>query len=167
MCKRCFANPAAALVCALAGRDTFAVAWTVALQDLVELGPIDRPEAVVLARFVPNQVRVGNAQAKEFRLRYGDVDELLPQLVVGEALDLPAHRLRGVLRSRVVRAEHHQRWPPPTVERVLRHASLLRRAARERHHGLEALALMETLFLADAHHRARVRTVRAFADRDL
>ena len=84
-----------------------------------------------------------------------------------EALDLPAHRLRSVLRRRVVRAEHHQRRPPPAVERFLRHASLLRRAARQRHHDFEALALMEALFLADAHHRARVRAVRAAADRNL
>ena len=64
-------------------------------------------------------------------------------------------------------AEHHQRRPPPAVERVLRHALLRRRSLREAGHGLVALALVEALLLADADHRTRVGAVGAAAERDL
>src|SRR6185369_12941822 len=101
-----FAHPASAFMRAAARFDALAIARAVACEDLLELGPVDRTEAIVLALFVPAQVRVRHAQTEELRLRHGDVDELLPQLVVGETLDLPAHRLRSVLRVRVVRSEH-------------------------------------------------------------
>ena len=100
-------------------------------------------------------------------LRHGGVDEFLAQLVIGEALDLPLHRLVAMLAVRIVRAEHHQRRPPPAVQRVLRHRLLLGRAVGQRHHDLVALALVEALFLADADHGARIRPVGAAAERDL
>src|SRR4029434_1411106 len=116
---------------------------------------------------IPPEFGIGNLELEEICLRHGDIDELLPQLIVGEALDLPAHRLRRVLRLRITRTEHHERWPPPATERVLRHAPLRLGTARERHHDLEALALVKALLLADAHHRARIRPVRTTADRNL
>ena len=100
-------------------------------------------------------------------LRHGLVDESLAQLVVGQDLDLPLRRLRAVHRVGVGRAEHHQRRPPPAVERVLRHRLLLGRAPAQLHHDVEALALVKALFLADADHRARVRAERAAAQRNL
>jgi hypothetical protein len=68
----------------------------------------------------------------------------------------------------VVRAEHHQRWPPPAIERVLRHLSFCSAVPlRQRHHDLVALALVEALFLADPDHGARIGPVGAAAERDL
>src|SRR5688572_8300955 len=165
--ERGIANPLAVVVRSPARLETLAVAWAVALEHPVELGPVDRTEPVMLRLLVPAQLGIGDLETEELGLRRRDVDELLAQLVVGKALDLPAHRLSSVLRVRVGRTEHHDRRPPPAVERTLRHRLLFRRAARQRHHDLEALPLVEALFLADAHHRARVRAVRAAADRDL
>ena len=133
----------------------------------MELAPVDRPCPVVLRALVPVQLVVGDGESEEVRLRYGDVDEFLPQLVVAEALDLPAHRLRSVLRVGIARTEHHERRPPPAVQRVLRHGALGVSALCEGQHDLEPLALVEALLLADAHHGARVRAVGAAADRDL
>ena len=95
------------------------------------------------------------------------VDELLPQLVVGVALDPPRHRLRGVGRVGVGRAEHHQRRPPEPVDRLLHHRALLVGAAHHRHQQLEALPLVEGLLLADPDHRPAVGAVRRPAQRHL
>ena len=91
----------------------------------------------------------------------------LPQLVVGEALDLPFGRGVAVLAGLVGRAEHHQHRPPPAIERALRHRLLLLGAARQRQHDLETLALVKGFLLADADHRARIGTVGTTAQRNL
>ena len=143
------------------------VARAVALEDLLELRPVDRAEVVVAALLVPLEVRVGEGEAEGLRLRDADVDEAPAQFVVRMALDLPGHRLRGVRGLVVGRAEHHQRRPPPAVHRVLGHRVLLRGAAAEGEQQLVALALVEGLLLADADHGARVRAVGAAAQRDL
>ena len=104
---------------------------------------------------------------EKLRLRHGGIDEFLPQLVVGEALDLPFGRGVAVLAGLVGRAEHHQHRPPPAIQRVLRHRLLLFGAARQRQHDLKALALVEGFFLADADHRARIGTIGTAAQRDL
>ena len=143
------------------------VARPVALEHLEELRPVDLAERVVPGLLVQAQVGVGQRQPEHLGLRHRHVDELLPQVVVGEALDLPGHRLRGVGRLVVGRAEHHQRRPPPAVDRVLGHRVLRGRAVGERVQDLEALPLVEGLLLADAHHRAGVRPEGAAADRHL
>ena len=76
----------------------------------------------VAARLVPLQIRVGQRHAQHLGLLHGGVDELLAQVVVADALDAPAHRLRAVGANRIRRAEHHQARPPPAVHRVLHHA---------------------------------------------
>src|SRR6516165_10026929 len=67
----------------------------------------------------------------------------------------------------VGRAKHHERRPPPTIERALRHRLLFRRSARKRRHDLVALPLMKALLLANADHGACVRAEAAAAERDL
>src|SRR6185369_15572654 len=124
-----------------------------AAHDRVEFLPVDLAEVVAVLLLVPLERGVGNLEAEEVSLRHRDVDELLPKLVIGLALDPPAHRLRGVRAVGIGRTEHHQARPPPAVERVLRHALLLGRAVRKRDHDLVALALVKALFLADADHR--------------
>src|SRR5205814_7778494 len=104
-------------------------------------------------------------QPEEFGLWNGLVDEALPQLVVREDLDPPPGRLRAVHALRIGRTEHHQRRPPPAVERVLRHRLLLGSAGAELHHDVEALALMKALFLADPDHRSRIRAEGTAAER--
>src|SRR5215469_10924738 len=86
-----FPDPAARLVRRAPGLQSLRVAGALALQHGLELAPVDGAGEVVLAGLVPAQRRVGNREPEEFRLRHGDVDELLPQLVVAEALDAPAH----------------------------------------------------------------------------
>ncbi len=113
------------------------------------------------------QVGVGQRHAECLGLRHAHVDELLPQLVVGVALDPPRHRLLGVGRVGVGRAEHHQRRPPEPVDRLLHHRALLVGAAHHRGEQLEALALVEGLLLADPDHRAAVGAVRRPAQRHL
>jgi len=77
------------------------------------------------------------------RLRHRDNILILPQLVVREALDLPGHRLRRMLRLRVRRAEHHQRRPPPAVQRVLGHGFLPGAPLAQHPQDVEALPLVE------------------------
>src|ERR1700733_6593052 len=101
------AHPVSGVVSRPARLQALAVAGAVALEHRVKLVPVDRADEVVLRALVPAQLRVGNAQTEELCLRHGNVDELLPQLVVAEALDLPAHRLRGVFRVGIARPEHH------------------------------------------------------------
>ena len=143
------------------------VAGAVALDHLEQLGEVDLAEVVVAAIVVPADLRVGQGQPEDLGLRRGHVDEALPELVVAVPLDAPRHRLLGVRRRVVGRAEHHQRGPPVAVDGVLRHLLLRRGAVRERVQDLEALPLVERLLLADPDHRPRVGAVGAPAQRDL
>src|SRR5262249_51738383 len=130
-----------------------------AADDCVEFFPIYVAEIVAALLLVPLEVGVRDCELEEVRLRYGNVDELLAKLIIGLALDPPTHRLSRVGAVGVRRSEHHQARPPPAVERILRHPLLLRRAVRHRNHDLVALALVEALFLANAHHCASIRPV--------
>ncbi|OIQ73285.1 hypothetical protein GALL_450780 [mine drainage metagenome] len=122
----------------------------------------------MLAFAVPAQLGVRQGHAQHPRLLDRGVDELLSQVVVGDALDAPAHALRAVAAGVVGRAEHHQAGPPPAVHRVLHQVALARRAAaHHREQRVVALALVEALLAADADHRPRVRRVRAAAQRNL
>src|SRR3954463_4347682 len=85
------AHPGALIVRLAACRDAIPVAWAVAGEHLLELGPVDLAVAPVPVG-VLNHAGIGNGQAEILRLRHGGVDELLPQLVIGEALDLPLRR---------------------------------------------------------------------------
>ena len=146
----------------------FAVAWAVATDHAPELGPVDRAEVVFAARLVPFQIGVRQGDAEDLGLRHRRVDELLAQLVIGDALDAPAHRLLGVRRILVGRAEHHQRRPPPAVHGVLHHGLLLGRALAHHHQqGLIALALMKTFLAADTDHGPRIGRIGAAAQRHL
>src|SRR3546814_5054 len=93
-------------------------------------------------------------------------DTLFPYTTLFRS-DPPAHRLGGVGAVGVGRAEHHQRRPPPAIERILRHVPLLLCAGGEVHHDLVALALVEALLLADADHGAGIGTVAGALQRHL
>src|SRR5262245_47673181 len=99
------AHPAPVIVSLAACGEPLAIAGAVALEHFLELVPVDGAEAVVLRNLVPGELGIGHFEAQELRLRRREVDELLPELIVREALDLPAHRLRAVLRVRVRRTE--------------------------------------------------------------
>src|SRR5438876_6960760 len=101
------------------------IARPIALDHVVELVPIDRTEIVMPTLAVPLELGIRYGDAEIIRLRHGLIDEALPQLVVGQNLDLPLRRLRAVHGISVGRAEHHQRWPPPAVQRILSHRLLL------------------------------------------
>src|SRR6266567_4018068 len=165
--ERGLAHPCAVLPRQDAGTQPIAVARTVAFDYVLELVPVDRTEIVVATFVVPLEERIGHPDAQVIGLRNRLVDKALPQLVVGQYLDLPLRRLRAVHALGVGRSEHHQRRPPPAVERVLGHRLLLGRSAAKRHHDVEALPLVEALFLADADHRPRVRPERAPAQGNL
>src|SRR5450756_548853 len=116
--ERGLPDPGALVVRRLTARDALGVARAVAGDHGLELGPVDGAEVVVAAFFVPPQLRVGQRDAELVRLGDAHVDEALAQLVVGMPLDAPLHRLLGVGRVLVGRAEHHQRRPPVAVGRV-------------------------------------------------
>ena len=143
------------------------VAGPVAGDHLLQLLPVDRTEVVVAPRLVPGQVRIGHLEAQVLGLGHRHVDELLAQVVVGDPLDAPAHGLRRVRRILVAGSEHHQRRPPPAVQRILGHGPLFLAAARQGEHDLVALALVKALLLADPDHRPGIGPVRAAAERDL
>nr|GEU28106.1 putative aminotransferase [Tanacetum cinerariifolium] len=161
------AEPRALLPGVHAGAQALAVARAVTLEDFVKFAPVDGAEVVVARLRVECQVGIGHGQAQVLGLRHGLIDHALAQFVVGKQLDAPLRRLRAVHRFGVRWPEHHQRRPPPAVQRILRHRLLFRRAARQRQHDVVALARMERLFLAHPDHGARIRPVRAAAQRDL
>src|SRR5438552_18513421 len=103
---RSLAYPAARLVGGAARLEPLAVAGTVPCEHGVKLVPVDRTDEVMLRGLVPAQRRIGKREREELRLRARDVDELLLQLGGAEALDHPAHRLGGLLRAVIARAEH-------------------------------------------------------------
>ena len=140
----------------MADGDTLLVAGAVAFDDLEELAPIGLCKVVVAGLFVPLQRLIRDGEANIFGLRYRFIDELLAQLIVGVHLDLPRHALRGVDGVFVGGPKHHQGREPEAVERVLRHALLVFGALHHGHHHVEALALVEALFFANAHHGAGV-----------
>src|SRR5262245_1265477 len=121
VCLRRFAHPASFFVRLPACRHALRVARSVAGDHVVELLPVDLAMPVVTGFRIPAQIGIRHLQAEVVSLRNGDVDELLAQLVVAEAFDLPSHGLRAVLRVRVARTKHHERRPPPAIERVLCH----------------------------------------------
>src|SRR6185437_2805438 len=167
MGRGCITHPRALIVCTAARFQALPVAGSVALEDRVEFLPIDLAVLVVPGSAVAAQLRVRNEEAEKLGLGDGGVDESLAQLIVGEALDLPSHRLLGVPGLAIAGAEHHDRGPPPAIQRVLRHRALLRAATRQRQHDLEPLSLVKALLLADAYHGACVRAVGATAQGDL
>src|SRR5690349_3283428 len=148
-------------------RESLAIARPVALHDTPDLIPIDRTDLPVLRRLVIRELGIGNREVDRLGLRDREIDETLTKLVVALSLHAPSHQLVAVGGFAVVRAEHHERWPPPPIERVLRHAPLRRRSSRERHHDLVALPLVEVLFLADPHHRAGIRPIRRLREHRL
>ena len=81
-----------------------------------------------------------------------DTLENFKELVVAEAFDFPSHGLRAVLRVRIAGAEHHQRWPPPPVQCVLRHFFLICGSQGHFCHNFITLSLVKTLFFAYSHH---------------
>src|SRR5690606_11480569 len=97
------AHPAPFLVGLAAALHALPVAGPEPRQHVPELLPVDRAVTPVARLLVPGELVVRNAQAQEMRLRHGHVDELLPQLVVREPLDLPGHGLRRMLRVLVAR----------------------------------------------------------------
>src|SRR3984893_5279016 len=106
---RRLAHPAPRLVGGAPRLEPFAVAGSVALDHRMKLVPVDRADQIVLRAGLPAQLPVGDREPEKLRLRHRDVDEFLAQLVVTEALDLPAHRLGGMLGIGIARPEHHDR----------------------------------------------------------
>jgi hypothetical protein len=103
-----------------------------------------------------------HAHSEIVGLLHGGVDELLPQGVVADTLDAPAHALRRVGALVVGRAEHHQAGPPPAIHRFLHHGPLCVAAVLHHHQqAVEALALVEAFLAADAHQgRTRPQALR-------
>src|SRR5882672_1557652 len=65
-----FPEPGAVLVRLHARAKALAIARAVALDDTVELGPVDNAEVVVTARFVPLERGIGDLQPEIFGLRH-------------------------------------------------------------------------------------------------
>src|ERR1700722_19188017 len=82
------------------------IARPITLEDLIEFGPIDGPELMLLLRLVPTQQGVGNDQIQELGLRHREIHELLTQLIVREALYFPTLRLAAMRRVGVGGSEH-------------------------------------------------------------
>src|SRR4051812_22243798 len=83
------------------------IARTIPLHHRRKLIPVNGSEIIVLSGCIPLQRGIRNLEAEEFGLGGGDVNELLPQLVIGETLDFPTHGLRRMLGVPVARAKHH------------------------------------------------------------
>ena len=141
------------------GAQTLAIHGAATLDDPPELVPVNGSRSPVAAVRIITQVSVGNAQTGCVQLGHNLVDELLAQGVVGTQLDSPTHQHGRVGRVIIGRAEHHQRGPPPAVQRVLCHLALARRALCIQAHHFLALFIVESLFGTDAHHGSRVRAV--------
>ena len=123
---------------------------------------------MLLACLVPDQTGVRKTHPQFARLCHRSIDEFLPQGVVADALDAPAHRLRRVGRLLIWWAKHHDRRPPPAVHSILNHRPLrLGALAHHGQQGLVALALMKTFFAANTHHGPGIGCIGTAAQRDL
>src|SRR5687767_8935930 len=103
------AHPGALVVRRAPRRDPLAVTRAVALQHALELLPVDGAEVPVPRRLVVLQVGIGEREVDRLRLRYGEVHEALPELVIALPLHPPLGELGAVWRVRVARAEHQER----------------------------------------------------------
>ena len=84
---RGLADPRAVVMGLAALRYALPVARAVAGQHVEEFLPVDLAMAVMARALVERKFVVRHLQAEELGLRHRDVDELLPQLVVGVDLD--------------------------------------------------------------------------------
>src|SRR5262245_41531173 len=82
------AHPGAVGVRLAARLQALPIARAVAGDDALEFAPVDLAAAPVSALGVEAQLRIGEAEAQIVPLRHSGVDELLPQVIVGETLDL-------------------------------------------------------------------------------
>src|SRR6478735_8953497 len=162
-----FAHPGAVLVCLAAPFQALGVAGAAAGEDFVEFIPVQRAVLPFLGFLVEADVLVREGEFQDLDLLHHHADEAVAELVVAEPLDVPGHGLLGVGRIVIRGAEHHQGGSVPAVYRVLGHLLLRGGAVGEFKEDLEALALVEGLFLADAHHGAAVGAVGGAAQRDL
>src|SRR5262245_4902495 len=92
--SRGLAYPRAIVVRPPAVRHALPVARAVAADDTHQLVVVWLGVVVCAALGIPAQLGVGQRQAEHAALLGAHVDEPLAQLVVGEPLDLPCHRLR-------------------------------------------------------------------------
>src|SRR6478735_5280319 len=162
-----FAHPSAVLVCLAAPFQALGVAGAAAGQDFMEFIPVQRPVLPLLGFLVEPDVLVRKRQAEDLDLLHHHADKPVAELVIAEPLDVPGHGLLGVGRIVVRRAEHHQGGGVPAVDRFLCHLLLLGGAVGEFQQDLEALALVEGLFLADPHHGPAVGAEGGAAERHL
>src|SRR5512134_4020941 len=91
-----FAHPGAVFPGLHAIGEAVAVALAVAIDDVPELGPVDRAEVPMATLLVESQFGVGQRDAEDLGLWHGGVDELLPKVVVADALDAPLDRIARV-----------------------------------------------------------------------
>src|SRR5690606_342018 len=161
VCSKRFAHPGAFFVSPYSSAQTFAVAGPIAAQHGIELFPVDLAEVVLAALLVPLQIWIGDGQAQVVGLRHSLVDKFLSQFIIGKQLDAPLHRLGAVWRILIGWPEHHERRPPPAVQRFLRHLFLFCRALTAKlDKQVVTLALVEGLFLTDPYHCPGVRPIR-------
>src|SRR5699024_11384085 len=90
------ADPGTIVECLTTALPPLDVAGALALDDGLELIPVELAVVVVAALLIPLQVRVLEVETPSLRLRNDHVDEALTQLIVAETLDLPFHGLLGV-----------------------------------------------------------------------
>jgi hypothetical protein len=80
-----FAHPGSLVMGFDAGCEALAVARAVAVHDTPEFFPVDVAVVVMATRLVPFEVRVGQRDAEHLGLIDGGIDELLAQVVIGNA----------------------------------------------------------------------------------
>src|ERR1700728_4011412 len=80
--RRRLPHPGPLGVCTPPSGQALRVARAGAFENALELAPIDGPELVALLLLVPTQGGIGHGEPQEVRLRYGEIDEFLAQLVV-------------------------------------------------------------------------------------
>src|SRR2546421_13039252 len=71
MRHRCLAHPRALFPRFHPRPQPLAIARTVALDDAIELVPVDRTEIIMAARRIPLELRIGHLDAQIIRLRHG------------------------------------------------------------------------------------------------
>src|SRR5690625_1314205 len=167
--ERCggLSHPLALIVGLTAVANPFGIRLTVPAEHFPELLPIELAHHPSAGFLIEIQLLIRALQPERLELGLEHPYEPLAQFVIAEPFDLPRHRLRRVRGFVIGRAEHHQRREVPPVHRVLCHLLLLRSTPGKGEEDLEALALVEGLFLTDPHHRPTVWPVGGAAQRHL
>src|ERR1039457_6112800 len=103
---------------------SFFIAGAIAIHHAPEFFPVDLSKIIMLSFLIPFQFFIRQCEPQYFYLFCAHIDKFLAKLIIAETFYFPVHALFCMWRCVIIWPKHHHAWPPPAVNRILRHASL-------------------------------------------